>query len=172
MIRYQAILTVCKQRYTVVRYDLAVAKVGRKIHSEESPFFDDMFIMFGSFHIELSFFSSLGKMIEGSGGPYVLTESGILAEGSLNMLRDVSIKDDTLAALSDWVTKEESDVRLQLNQLSTAYKQYCEETLSGRQGKTAQYALDLLNIDEIHPSLSEVLEDGAFSVGRGNQDFS
>ena len=39
--------------------------------------------MFGSFHIELSFFSSLGKFIEGSGGPYILSECDIAAMGSI-----------------------------------------------------------------------------------------
>ena len=253
MVRSQAVSKECEQQYMVVTYDLAVAKVARKIQSEESPLFDDMFIMFGSFHIELSFFSSLGKMIEGSGGPYVLSGSGILAEGSLNMflkgkmynrcrrshtmlatclhglhlrrfIQDVSIKDDTLAALNEWVAKEEQDVPLQLKEVATAYHQYCDETSSGVRGKTAQYwmtyctlvahylvlncamrsnnvqlfvsalfqisslffstnhpnyarwmsryALDLLNIDEAYPGLSEVLEDGAFSVRRGNQYFS
>ena len=40
--------------------------------------------MFGSFHIELSFASSLGKFIEGSGGPYILSECDIVAMGSMN----------------------------------------------------------------------------------------
>ena len=40
--------------------------------------------MFGSFHTEMSYFSSLGQIIEGSGGPYVLTEVEAVAPGSLN----------------------------------------------------------------------------------------
>ena len=40
--------------------------------------------MFGSFHIEMSYFSSLGRITEGSGGPYVLTEMEAVAPGSLN----------------------------------------------------------------------------------------
>ncbi len=149
MIRSQDVSKEYKQRYTVVTYDVAVAKIARKIQSEESPFFDDMFVMFESFHIELSFFSSFGKMIEGSVGPYVLEVSGVFAEGSLNMflkgkmynrcrrlhsmlatclhglhlrkfIQDVSIKDDTLAALKEWVAKEETDVPLQLMELATA----------------------------------------------------
>ena len=39
---------------------------------------------FGSFHIELSFFSSLGRIIEGSGGRYVLSVSSIIAMRSMN----------------------------------------------------------------------------------------
>ena len=149
-------------------YDLAVAKIAKKIQSDESPLFDDMFIMFGSFRIELSFFSSLGKIIEGSGGPYVLSESGCYAEGSLNMflkgrlynrcrrlhallltslhglhlqsfIEDVSIKDDTLAELQEWVAKKELEVPPQLKELANMYHQYCKETVSGNGGKTAQY---------------------------------
>ena len=40
--------------------------------------------MFGSFHIELSFLSSSGTIIEGSRGRYILSESGIIAMGSMN----------------------------------------------------------------------------------------
>ena len=40
--------------------------------------------MFVSFHIEMSYFSSLGRIIESSGGPYVLTEMQAVAPGSLN----------------------------------------------------------------------------------------
>ena len=40
--------------------------------------------MFGSFRIEFSFFSSLGKFVEGSGGPYILYECDIVAMGFMN----------------------------------------------------------------------------------------
>ena len=40
--------------------------------------------MFRSFHIELYFFSSLGKFLEGSGGPYILSECNIVAMGSMD----------------------------------------------------------------------------------------
>ena len=60
-----------KQRQTFVTYDLAIAKIAKRIQSEESPVYDNLFIMFGSFHIELSFLSWLGKFIKGSGGPYI-----------------------------------------------------------------------------------------------------
>lgn len=38
----------------------------------------------GWFHIELYFFKAVGKFIDESGGPYILTESGLLAQGSLS----------------------------------------------------------------------------------------
>ena len=40
--------------------------------------------MFGAFHIEASIFSAIGKLNEGSGGPYLLTESDVIAPGSMN----------------------------------------------------------------------------------------
>ena len=45
-----------KQRQAFVTNDLAIAKITKRIQSEESPVFDNLFIMYGSFHIELSFF--------------------------------------------------------------------------------------------------------------------
>ena len=79
-----SIVNTVKQRQAFVTYDLAIAKIAKRIQSEESPVYDNLFIMFGSFHIELSFFSSLGKFIEGSGGPYILSECDIVAMGSMN----------------------------------------------------------------------------------------
>ena len=73
----------CGQDYALVTYDLTIAKI-KRIQSEETPTFDNLFILFGSFHTEMSFFSSLGRIIEGSGGPYVLSESDIVAMGSTN----------------------------------------------------------------------------------------
>ena len=41
--------------------------------------------MFGQFHIEGSIFSGIGKLLEGSGGPYFLSEAGVVdMGGSLN----------------------------------------------------------------------------------------
>lgn len=71
------------QDYISVTYDLAIAKIALAIQFEEKPKFDKLFIQLGSFHIELSFFKALGKFIEDSGGPYMLIEAGVLAQGSL-----------------------------------------------------------------------------------------
>ena len=40
--------------------------------------------MFGQFHIEGNIFSGIGKLLEGSGGPYLLSEARVVAMGSLN----------------------------------------------------------------------------------------
>ena len=39
--------------------------------------------MFGNFHLELAFYGTIGTFINESGAEYLLTESGMLAEGSL-----------------------------------------------------------------------------------------
>ena len=52
-----------KQRQAFVTYDLAIAKIAKRIQSEESPVYDNLFIMFGSFHIEL-FFHRLENLLK------------------------------------------------------------------------------------------------------------
>ena len=61
--------------------DLAIAKIAKQIQSEDFPQFDDVYIMFSAFHIILNIFSSVGKIIEGSGDPYVLSEAKIVPPG-------------------------------------------------------------------------------------------
>jgi len=65
-----------------VTFDLAIAKIAFQIQGEESPQYECLFIALGSFHIELAFFSAIGKIVAESGGPSILQESE--AEGSLN----------------------------------------------------------------------------------------
>ena len=74
----------CGSTSAVINYELAIAKIAKKIQNEEPDEFKDVFIMLGAFHIEGSIFSAIGKLIEGSGGPYLLIESGASAPGSLN----------------------------------------------------------------------------------------
>ena len=70
-----------RKKHASVTYDLAVAKIEKRIQCEEKLQFDNVFIMFGSFHTELAFFLSLEKLIEGSEGLYILPESSVVAMG-------------------------------------------------------------------------------------------
>lgn len=79
----QNIALQCQQSYICVTYDLAIAKIAMQIQSEERPKYSNVFIQLGAFHVQMSFFKAVGKYIDESGGPYILTESGILAPGSL-----------------------------------------------------------------------------------------
>ena len=80
----QQVAKECGDEYVVVHYDLAVAKPAMQIQSAESPVYDNVFICFGPFHILLAYFGGLGYILDGSGGPELLTETGVLAAGSLN----------------------------------------------------------------------------------------
>ena len=74
----------CSSQSLCVTYDLAIARMAMKIQQEESPKYDRLFINFGSFHIELAFFHSIGSYIELSGGGGdVLSLAGIIASDSL-----------------------------------------------------------------------------------------
>ena len=71
------------QKYALVTYDLAIVKIVKRIQCEEKPQFDNVFIMFGSSHIEMAFFLALGKITEGSEGPYIRSERSAVATGSM-----------------------------------------------------------------------------------------
>ena len=64
-----------------VTYDLAITKIALQVQAEEKSTFDRIFISLGSFHIEVAFFSAIGKVIAESGGLYILSEC---AKGSLH----------------------------------------------------------------------------------------
>ena len=48
-----------------------------------SPQLDNVFIHLVGFHIEMALMKVFGKYIEESGGPYILSECGVIAQGSL-----------------------------------------------------------------------------------------
>ena len=74
----------CQRKSIAVSYDLAIAKIAMQIQETERPAFDKLFICLGVFHIEMAFFSALGKVIADSGGIHVLNECEVLAPGSVN----------------------------------------------------------------------------------------
>ena len=83
MKRAQQLGMECIKREIVLTYDLAIAKMVMEIQIEEAPTFDNIFVTLGLFHIEMTFFSAIGKYISESGGPHLLTESGVIENGSL-----------------------------------------------------------------------------------------
>ena len=54
--RSQSVSQVCGEEFTLITYNLAVDKIAKQLQCTESPTFDDIFVMFGSFQIELSIF--------------------------------------------------------------------------------------------------------------------
>ena len=72
------------QRDGCVTYDPNAAKPAMQMQITDAPKYDDLFTIPGLFHNELAFFKAIGKIVEKSGGPEMLTDSGALAPGSLN----------------------------------------------------------------------------------------
>ena len=54
-----------------------------EIQIQEAPTFDNIFTTLVSFLVDMAFFSVIGKYISESGAPHLLTESGIIENGSL-----------------------------------------------------------------------------------------
>ena len=80
----QRVKNECREQFIIVHYDLSVAKPAMQIQAAEAPKYDDIFICFGPFHILVAYFGSMGYLLDGSGGPEILTENSVLAPGSLN----------------------------------------------------------------------------------------
>ena len=83
MKKAQQLAVECGKCEIALTYDLTIAKMAMEIQIEESPTSDNIFVTLGSFHMEMAFFSVIGKYIFESGGPHLLTESGIIENGSL-----------------------------------------------------------------------------------------
>lgn len=83
MTRSQRVATECGEKYTVVTYDLAIAKPALQIQAQESPQFDNVFVCFGTFHIYMAYFACLGYILESSGGPEILCGADVIASGSM-----------------------------------------------------------------------------------------
>ena len=47
----------CSRKTIAVTYDLEIAKSSMQLQAEESPTYDNLFIILGGFHIELAFFT-------------------------------------------------------------------------------------------------------------------
>ena len=80
--RTQQMAVECRKREIALTYDLAIAEMAMEIQIKEPPTFDNIFVTLRSFHIEMASFSVLGKYISESDGPHLLTQSGIIENGS------------------------------------------------------------------------------------------
>jgi hypothetical protein len=52
-----------KQKYVVVHNDLPIAKPAKQVQLTESPIYDNVFICFGPFHIQLAYIASLDYVL-------------------------------------------------------------------------------------------------------------
>ena len=83
LIRSQKVAHECGDKYAIVHCDLAIAKSALQIQAQESPKFDNIFICFGTFHIFMAYFGSLGYILESSGAAKLLCSADVLASGSV-----------------------------------------------------------------------------------------
>ena len=73
----------CDQKYIVITYDLAIAKMAMQLQSMHKGDFDRIFIHLGPFHIEMSYLKAVGSFIENCGFTNVMVECDLLAAGSV-----------------------------------------------------------------------------------------
>ena len=158
----------CDSTFAVITYDLAIAKIVKKIQNEEPDEFKDVLIMFGAFHIEGSISAAIGKLIEGSGGPYLLIEFSVIVPGSMNrflrgkmynrcrrwhtilstalhglnfqsFLMDAPTDIDFSDELKVWLETKWYQLPLSLMELSNQYQKYVDDTFAGKRRETAQF---------------------------------
>ena len=83
MVRTLTIADETNQKYAIVTYDLAVALKAYSIQALQAPVFERLIILLGNFNFELAYLGALGTFLSDSGVEYIITEVGVLAEGSL-----------------------------------------------------------------------------------------
>ena len=63
----QKVAAECGETYGVVHYDFAVAKFAIQIQAEESPVYDNIFVCFGDFHVQMAYFAAIEIFLTDSG---------------------------------------------------------------------------------------------------------
>ncbi|GFX58424.1 hypothetical protein TNCV_320061 [Trichonephila clavipes] len=79
-----SVLQELSQEYMQVTYDLAIAKIALQIQATENNTFQKLFIHLGAFHIMMSYFKAIGKVINDCGLTTIMVESEMLASGSVS----------------------------------------------------------------------------------------
>lgn len=71
-----------------VTYDLAIVKIALQLQANGPDKFSKLFIHLGGFHIMLSYFKAIGKVIDDCWLSTIMVESGLLASGSVSSFID------------------------------------------------------------------------------------
>ena len=83
--RFLQIAQEAKQK-VLLQQNLAITKIAMQIQKEESPVNHNIVMALGSFHIEMTYFQALGKIISESGGPFLLQECQVSIKSFLSGL--------------------------------------------------------------------------------------
>ena len=148
---------------------LAIAKMTLEIQIEEAPTFDKIFVTLGSFHIEMTFFSVIKKYISESGGPHLLTESGIIENGSrIHQLLALTMEIQHFNSFKQFLQENDLEKFISLeddlpnvidgdkkkymaehtNELIKKYEEFSQEKRNRNHGKTARYWMGY--VDMLH----------------------
>ena len=182
-----------KKESVAVTYDLAIAKIAMQVQATETLTYDKVFVALGVFHIELSFFSALGKYIAESGGPYILNAAKVIENGSLNgfimgksydhcktshqllavafeiwlfksFLGTVSTDyDEVIADISENVDPNNESSSV-LQKLFKEYKIYYQKDLHGVFGETSQYWVQYIEIIKLYHEFIRTIRVGDFEL--------
>lgn len=71
------------QSYTIVTFDLAVAKKAYSLVWNENLNFENTIVRLGVFHTICSYLGAIGKLMAGSGLAEIVIEAGVCASGSI-----------------------------------------------------------------------------------------
>ena len=74
----------CGSTFAVFTYDLAIAKVAKKIQTKSLMNSKTFSLYSVHFTLKGAYFLAIGKLLEGSGDLYLLIEPGVIAPRSMN----------------------------------------------------------------------------------------
>ncbi|OXU31738.1 hypothetical protein TSAR_007915 [Trichomalopsis sarcophagae] len=144
-----------------ITYDLAIAKIAVQIQLTERnnlQNFNNLFIHFGAFHIQMAYFKAIGKYIDNMDRchfnrskrihPFISLAFSILHFERFVQSEDVQISENVKTYLQNF-TKNRSIVPtidlVELLLIIEKYEEYSDKTLKGEHGKTAQYYMIYIN---------------------------
>ncbi|GFY36060.1 uncharacterized protein TNCV_4844321 [Trichonephila clavipes] len=167
-----SVLQELSQEYMQVTYDLAIAKIALQIQATENNTFQKLFIHLGAFHIMMSYFKAIGKVINDCGLTTIMVESEMLASGSvssfiegkhfnrckrLHPILSRSIREGDFQLFLDILPKITNLIFVFNHQNYTKW--------------TVQYHYNLRKVSTTHPGLED-FQKGFFGIKRTNKPFS
>ena len=178
----------CGDTFGLVSYDLAIAKIAKQLQREEVPAFDSLFIMFGAFHTQMAVFPALGRMIEGRGGPYILSEARLITAGSISkflngkvynrckrghillstamhglnwerFVDDLNIPSAKILDLATLSDQKDMNIPENIKLLLAQHDLYLQQTLAGEREKTAQFWMTYASFVDLFLILQRAMKE-------------
>lgn len=178
----------CQQLEIIVTYDLAIAKMAMQIQEQEKPLYNKFFVNLGAFHTEMAFFRAIEKYIDSSGLVEILVQAEVLAGGPMNSFLDSKhfnrckrLHPLTAAALqilhfeqqtqkqnasnqTAYDANETIELPDVLSRIVNGYKEFCNQTLIGEKGKTAQFYYQYCELINLYHRFSRSIRTSNFEL--------